>query len=256
MKPADFSKIADVYDYNSFRHEEIGVDHTLKSFVKDQTNVAPLHVLDLACGTGIYLNHQKRYFQKQPIKWYGADASDEMLHKAKEKLQDVSLTQALAENLPYRDEVFHYICSNYAFHHFTNKETALDEVKRVLKKGGVFKIHNINPYMMKKWWVYHYFPEAYQEDVKRFWQVEDLFNELTERGFEVKIESSYRMENVRTADYLSYAENRDISVLTLIDDKAYERGLNRMRGDVHINPDKKITNDFAEIFCIAKKSGK
>ncbi|GGF15057.1 hypothetical protein GCM10010954_12050 [Halobacillus andaensis] len=253
MKQTDFSKIADVYDNNSFRHEEMEVDNTLKTYVKDQTNAAPLHVLDLACGTGIYLNHQKSYFHNQPIEWYGADASDKMLHKAKEKLQDVSLTQALTENLPYEDETFHYICTNYAFHHFTNKDAALHEVKRVLKKGGVFKIHNINMYMMKKWWVYHYFPEAYQQDEKRFWQVEDLFNELSQRGFEVKIECTYQMENVRAADYVSYAENRDISVLTLIDDEAYERGLSRIKEDVFLNPEKQITNDFAEIFCITQK---
>lgn len=61
------------------------------------------------------------------------------------------------------------------------------------------------------------------------------------------------MENIRVMDYLSYAENRDISVLTLINDKDYEEGLERMRYDLKNNPAKTIVNDFAEMFYIAKK---
>ncbi|MDQ0153962.1 hypothetical protein [Robertmurraya andreesenii] len=61
------------------------------------------------------------------------------------------------------------------------------------------------------------------------------------------------MENIKVCDYLAHAENRDISVLTLIDDKEYEEGLEKMRFDVKTNPDKTISNDFAELVCIAKK---
>lgn len=61
------------------------------------------------------------------------------------------------------------------------------------------------------------------------------------------------MENVKVVDYLHYAENRDISVLTLVDDKDYEEGLERMKYDVKTNPDKTLVNDFAEMFLISKK---
>lgn len=52
---------------------------------------------------------------------------------------------------------------------------------------------------------------------------------------------------------MHYAENRDISVLTLVDDKDYEEGLERMKYDVKTNPDKTLVNDFAEMFLISKK---
>ncbi|AGX06828.1 hypothetical protein N288_24980 [Bacillus infantis NRRL B-14911] len=54
-------------------------------------------------------------------------------------------------------------------------------------------------------------------------------------------------------DYLFHAENRNISVLTLINDSEYYEGLERMRNDVKINPDINIVNDFAELFCTAEK---
>lgn len=81
---------------------------------------------------------------------------------------------------------------------------------------------------MPKWWVYHYFPTAYFEDLKRYWQKE-VISELNSRGLEVSLKIEYSMENIRVMDCLSYAENRDISVLTLIDEKDYEEGLERMR---------------------------
>ena len=124
---------------------------------------------------------------------------------------------------------------------------------RVLKKGGIYKLHNIAIHDMPKWWVYHYFPSAYYEDLKRYWNKEVIFNELTSRGLEVNLKIEYRMENVKVVDYLHYAENRDISVLTLVDDKDYEEGLERMKYDVKTNPDKTLVNDFAEMFLISKK---
>ncbi|MCA1033183.1 hypothetical protein LCL90_00955 [Bacillus infantis] len=76
---------------------------------------------------------------------------------------------------------------------------------------------------------------------------------LTELGFKVNLRIEYRRENIRVNDYLFHAENRDISVLTLINDSEYHEGLERMRNDVKINPDINIVNDFAELFCTAEK---
>jgi DNA-directed RNA polymerase beta subunit len=61
------------------------------------------------------------------------------------------------------------------------------------------------------------------------------------------------MEKIRVMDYIDHAENRDISVLTLITDEQYEEGLERMQSDIKKHPDKTIENDFAEMFCVAKK---
>jgi hypothetical protein len=41
--------------------------------------------------------------------------------------------------------------------------------------------------------------------------------------------------------------------LTLIDDGEYLEGLEKMRFEVKKDPQAKITIDFAELFCVAKK---
>lgn len=116
--------------------------------------------------------------------------------------------------MPYITETFDFISNNYAFHHYSDKGQALNEIYRVLTKGGIYKLHNIAIHNMPKWWVYHYFPTAYFEDLKRYWQKEVIFSELNSRGLEVSLKVEYSMENIRVMDCLGYAENRDISVLT------------------------------------------
>ncbi|MFB6467875.1 class I SAM-dependent methyltransferase [Cytobacillus sp. Hz8] len=252
MKTTDYSNIANKYDNNQYRIDEIRQDYDLKKYI-DNNCKNEYHILDLSCGTGLYLEKQMKYFEGLNINWNALDASKEMLDMADKRLDKVTLIEAFAEEMPCHSETFDFISNNYAFHHYSLKEQALNEIYRVLIKGGVYKLHNITIHDMPKWWVYHYFPSAYYEDLKRYWNKDIIFNELAMRGFEVNLKVEYRMEKIKVADYLNHALNRDISVLTLINDRDYEEGLERIRYDLKINENKTILNDFAEMFCIAKK---
>lgn len=252
MKSTNYSKIADKYDENQYRVNEIRFDLDLREYIEN--NRKPKYqVLDLSCGTGLYLEKQINYFEGFNIKWYGLDLSEHMLSKANERVKNVILVKADVVKMPYESDTFDFISNNYAFHHYREKEKALNEIYRVLTTGGIYKMHNLTIQDMPKWWVYYYFPTAYYEDLKRYWNKDVIFSELSSRGFEVNLMVEYRMEQIKVMDYIGYAENRDISVLTLISDKDYEEGLERMKYDLQINPDKTIVNDFAEMFCIAKK---
>ncbi len=251
MKKTDFTEIAERYDKNQYRHN-VEKDEDLNAYIATM-NKTEYHLLDLACGTGIYLEKQLSFFHNEPITFHGLDASEEMLEKAKEKVENVSFTTGLAEDIPYPSDTFDYIVNNFAFHHFLKKSEVLDEVNRVLKKDGVFKIHNTSIHDMKNWWLYHYFPSAYFEDLKRYWPKDLIFRELLKRGFDVKITIAYQMEEIKLNDYLMDVENRDISVLTLIDDKEYLKGYERLKNELTNSHDTKIVNDFAMINVIARK---
>ncbi len=220
MKITDFSKVAKQYDQNPFRLDELDVDQDLMNLIS--TN-AELNVLDLSCGTGLYLEKQMSLLQTESIHWHGLDKSIDMLNQAQNRVSGVDLRLGSAEELPYNHESFDYIVNNYAFHHYCDKDKALDEIERVLKRFGIFKMHNISIHDMKEWWVYHYFPEAFNEDLKRFWTQNHLFNMLEDKGFKVEINTHYQMLKIKVKDYLFYAENRDISVLTLIHDEHYKK---------------------------------
>jgi len=251
MKKTNFSKIADKYDKNKFRNK-INVDYNLKKYI-DESKSTKLKVLDLACGTGLYLKKQVECFSDEDIEWNGLDASKEMLEKAKEKLKDVNFVLGVAEELPYEDNYFDYIVNNYAFHHFEQKSIVLDEIRRVLKTNGIFKMYNTSIYDMKNWWIYKFFPSAYYEDLKRYWKKELIFSELKKRNFNVEIKVNYKLCETKVKDFIEYVYNRDISVLNIILDREYIQGLKQMEYLLNKDPDVTIINDFADITIIAKK---
>ncbi len=251
MKVTGYSQISDKYDKNMYR-QNIKKDFYLEEFI-EKCKKKEYKVLDLACGTGIYLSNQMSYFSEENINWHGLDASNDMLSIAKEKVRNIDLVNGLAENMPYESNMFDYIINNYEFQHFTKKAEALDEIQRVLGKHGIFKMHNISVYDMKNWWIYQCFPNAYYEDITRFWTKELIYNELTNREFDVNLEIKYTMKIEKVSHLLEYAENRDISILMLLKDFDYKSGLEKMRYEVDKDPNAIIICDFAELFCIARK---
>ncbi len=96
-------------------------------------------VLDLGCGTGTVMRAILQSFPEKRV--YGIDISENMLQKAKEKLQDkASLTLGDSEHLPYANEMFDVVYCNDSFHHYPAPEKVIAEVYRVLKPTGSFII--------------------------------------------------------------------------------------------------------------------
>ena len=62
-----------------------------------------------------------------------------------EGIENVRFEEGNAVNLPFEDESFDAVTSNYVYHNITgkNKQKLLLETFRVLKKGGVFVIHDL-----------------------------------------------------------------------------------------------------------------
>ena len=62
-----------------------------------------------------------------------------------EGVENVRFEEGNAVNLPFADESFDAVTSNYVYHNISgkNKQKLLLETLRVLKKGGVFVIHDL-----------------------------------------------------------------------------------------------------------------
>ena len=96
-------------------------------------------VLDLGCGTGI-ATRQLASSQRFII---GCDPSCEMLKFALEnRIPNTSYCLGRAEEIPFSDNTFDVITAFSAFHWmvFYDKEKSLQEIKRVLKLGGLLFI--------------------------------------------------------------------------------------------------------------------
>jgi demethylmenaquinone methyltransferase / 2-methoxy-6-polyprenyl-1,4-benzoquinol methylase len=98
-------------------------------------------VLDLCCGTGDVLLEMQ---QQSAVPMFGADFSHPMLVSAKTKLDRFNRSSALVEadamRLPIRDGWLDLITIAFGFRNLANYETALRELRRVLKPDGVLAI--------------------------------------------------------------------------------------------------------------------
>jgi ubiquinone/menaquinone biosynthesis C-methylase UbiE len=248
LKVTDYSKIAEKYDRNPIR---IGIqkDPIIESLLKNNSD--SIAILDLACGTGNYLNTQMTNFPDDRIKWYGLDFSDDMLSIAKKKTTGATLVKGDAHCLPFQSETFDFVKINFAFHHFLDKQKVVAEIYRVLKKNGILSIVNISPDYTKKSWVYHYFPGSVAIDQERFITTEEIFELLESHTFNPKITIDIDFRNFPYKDIIIETENRDMSQLHLISEDEYQKGLSMIKEDSMKN--QYFKGDTALIHCMGVK---
>jgi len=101
----------------------------LKEIIPDKES----QILDAGCGTGISTRQLRRY----GFRSIGADKGLEMIRIAKKHGGGISYFVAPASKLPFREHQFDAITVFTAFHWFDDIKS-VNEMKRVLKKGGVF----------------------------------------------------------------------------------------------------------------------
>ncbi len=106
-------------------------------------SLIPAHssdILDIACGTG----KSTEPLIETKLKVSGVDHDHQMIEEAMEqaKLKGLNINYAVsdAESLSFADEYFDVVTVGTAFHFFVN-ETAMSEIKRVLKPKGLFFVY-------------------------------------------------------------------------------------------------------------------
>lgn len=91
-------------------------------------------ILDLGCGNGNII----RLLQKErEAEYYGVDLSAQMIEEARKRVKGrVEFKVGNAVELPYKDSMFDIIICNASFHHYTEPDRAVSEIKRVLRTEG------------------------------------------------------------------------------------------------------------------------
>ena len=100
-------------------------------------------ILDVPCGTGVFT--RDFYLKKTNTQIVCLDYSTEMIGRFKTLLSNssmpsehISFQQGDVGSLPYEDESFDVVICMNGFQCFPEKDKALKEMQRVLKKGGMF----------------------------------------------------------------------------------------------------------------------
>lgn len=179
VKKADYTREAEVYDLKRFSH----LDGRFYAELSNQILLDLLEakkgdrILDLAAGTG----RVSVGLAEKGVSIFGADLTWKMVERAKEKsakkgLENVSFHLADALQLPYKDHTFDKIVSIRFFHilPFEMQRAILQEVRRVLKPGGVFIVEFNSPFAGLFLW-------ALRRDHLVIWprQLRELFRGMT-----------------------------------------------------------------------------
>lgn len=135
-----FSTVARRYDLMNDLMS-FGTHRIMKRMVIHMSGVRAGHrVLDLAGGTGDMaalfgpvVGHDGAVIM--------TDLNAEMLAVGRDRLLDKGMTQiqycrAPAESLPFTDDAFDVACISFGIRNFTDKDTALRELHRVIRPGG------------------------------------------------------------------------------------------------------------------------
>ena len=120
----------------------LGSHRLIKRFAIELSALRPGHkVLDLAGGTGDFSLRFSSIVEDEG-QVVLADINEAMLDVGRDRITDankihnVQFAQVNAEELPFADKTFDYICIAYGLRNITNKDAALKSMERVLKPGG------------------------------------------------------------------------------------------------------------------------
>src|SRR3989344_166956 len=100
-------------------------------------------VINIGCGIG----RMTEYFADDFKIIYGVDISAEMINQAKKRLAlqpNIHLSLCDGRSLPYKDNIADFVFSYQTFQHIPSEvviEEYLAEIYRVLKQGGIAKLH-------------------------------------------------------------------------------------------------------------------
>ena len=96
-------------------------------------------VIDVACGTGALAIAVSEYLGPEGST-VGIDINDGMLSIARSKSSTVEWIKAPAEALPFNDDQFNCVVSQFGLMYFENKEGAIREMVRVLQQDGLLAV--------------------------------------------------------------------------------------------------------------------
>ncbi len=216
-----FDDIAPTYD-TANRVMSMGVD---KSWRRKACDLAYKYsakdsldkIVDVACGTGDMMDFWKKAAEKSGIaigEIVGVDPSKGMVNVARKKYPKFNYHISKATEIPLGDSTADILSITYGIRNVVEREAALVEFNRVLKKDGlvvilefmknenpsflgkirVFYMNKILPkvggFISKNLEAYEYLPNS----IGDFSTVENMQNELERAGFEMLYTKSFSMD--------------------------------------------------------------
>ncbi|MDY0081651.1 MAG: methyltransferase domain-containing protein [Ignavibacteriaceae bacterium] len=233
MHKTDYSKIAGTYDNRYKENYLSSIDKLLKQVIFDNGYKI---ILEAGCGTGKWI----KSFDDLGLKVFGLDYSLDMLKMFDRGDSKAQMINTDACSIPVKDNSIDLIFCVNAIHHFPDKKKFISECKRTLKQNGMITAFGVDPYCDKEWYVYDYFENVYQNDLKRFLSVDSMKTLLDSEGFkEINIGIAEKVFNERIGDEVfedPFLGKNHSSQLADISDQKYEQGIEKIKTQIKNNP--------------------
>ncbi|MBU3923617.1 MAG: class I SAM-dependent methyltransferase [Nanoarchaeota archaeon] len=143
----DEKKVVEIYsglagDYHEFRQKKSFYNEYIEmpAMIKMLGNLKDKKILDWGCGSGIYIRRLKNRCRE--IK--GFDISPEMVEIARELNPQQDIRVGSGTKIPFKEK-FDIVFAPLSIHYLKDLNPVFREVKRVLKKGGIFIFSTVNP---------------------------------------------------------------------------------------------------------------
>ena len=133
-------------EYHSARTKKRGVGQFYNKMLEMPAtlelsgNVKNKKVLDWGCGSGIYA----KILTRKGAKVKGFDISEEMVKIAKKENPKLDLRVGSGLKIPFKEK-FDIVVASLAIHYLKDWDKVFEEVKKILKKGGIFVYSVGNP---------------------------------------------------------------------------------------------------------------
>ena len=170
----------------------------------------------------------------------GADFSEEMLEKAREKDTNglVKWDREDAQQLTYPGDSFDIVFMSHLLHHVDDPCQVLSECRRILASPGVVLIRYGAIEQTRDDIEHTFFPEVLTVDEARTPTVKTVERWLVEVGFQEIISQEIVQKTFDTdTAHLDMVEVKGNSVLSMISPEVFEKGISSLKQYIKNNPD-------------------
>ena len=147
--------------------------HDYKYALSVIKKVAPDRLIDIGCGPGAFLEEVQKHFPD--IQLNALDLSEEMIEETGSRLSDSAIvTVGDSENMPLEGEQYQVVTCNMSIHHYPHPQNAVNEMYRILKKGGYLLLNDMDCIPPIRAVANSIFPRMKAGDVKMYNKAEIL----------------------------------------------------------------------------------
>ncbi|MFH1439205.1 MAG: class I SAM-dependent methyltransferase [Candidatus Woesearchaeota archaeon] len=165
-----------------------GKEKKARRLISEKIPTKSKKILDLATGTGsVAIEIKKRYPDSSVI---GVDLSGKMLNVALRKISkeniDISFLQQNIEKTDFNKDSFDAVTISFGLHEMPHKNrlNVMNEAYRILRKGGMFIILELNrPDKIISKIMFYLHMNLFEPDFAKSILDENIVKELTEIGF-------------------------------------------------------------------------